>query len=216
MRMKNKKWAIPFLNEHQEIALYNVDYANSALIDFLKSKTLHLEIGTGKGDFILNMAQKNPNDSFLGIEKNTTCLAITAKKIITNEIKNVLLVADDVLKLFAFLPSHSLDTIFLNFSDPWPKKRHAKRRLTYDSYLKEYARILKSNGKLIMKTDNLDLFEFTLESLKNCNFICELVDYDYQGNDNFDTMTEYEAYFRKEGTPIKRLIAKVGQQNEIK
>lgn len=215
MRMKNKKWAIPFLNEHKEIVLYNEEYNNTKLHEFIKHTPTYLEIGTGKGDFILNMSKLDPNGHFLGIEKSVTCLAITAKKIVADNILNVLLVADDVCKIVDYIPSGSVDTIFLNFSDPWPKKRHEKRRLTHKNFLRLYQRILKPNGTIVMKTDNLDLFDFSIQSLTDNNFILENIDYNYDGKSQFDCQTEYETYFRNEKTPIKRLIAKVGNKNEI-
>lgn len=216
MRMKNKKWSIPFLNEHKEIALYEVSYDNELLKDFINHQPLYLEIGTGKGDFILNMAKNNPNAHFIGIEKSITCLAITAKKIVNEDIKNVLLIADDVNKVFAYLPQGSIDKLFLNFSDPWPKKRHEKRRLTYKTFLDEYKKILKSNGEIIMKTDNIDLFNYSIESFTSNGFILEQVNFDYDGLDTNDVMTEYERFFRDEGTKINKLVAKVGSNNEIK
>lgn len=216
MRMKNKKWSIPFLNEHKEIALYEVSYDNELLKDFINYQPLYLEIGTGKGDFILNMAKNNPDAHFIGIEKSITCLAITAKKIVNEDIKNVLLIADDVSKVFAYLPQGSIDKLFLNFSDPWPKKRHEKRRLTYKTFLDEYKKILKSNGEIIMKTDNIDLFNYSIESFTSNGFILEQVNFDYDGLDTNDVMTEYERFFRDEGTKINKLVAKVGSNNEIK
>lgn len=216
MRMKNKKWSIPFLNEHKEIVLYEVSYDNELLKDFINHQPLYLEIGTGKGDFILNMAKNNPNTHFIGIEKSITCLAITAKKIVNEDIKNVLLIADDVSKVFAYLPRGSIDKLFLNFSDPWPKKRHEKRRLTYKTFLDEYKKILKSNGEIIMKTDNIDLFNYSIESFTSNGFILEQVNFDYDGLDTNDVMTEYERFFRDEGTKINKLVAKVGSNNEIK
>ncbi len=216
MRMKNKKWSIPFLNEHKEIVLYEVSYDNELLKDFINHQPLYLEIGTGKGDFILNMAKNNPNTHFIGIEKSITCLAITAKKIVNEDIKNVLLIADDVSKVFAYLPQGSIDKLFLNFSDPWPKKRHEKRRLTYKTFLDEYKKILKSNGEIIMKTDNIDLFNYSIESFTSNGFILEQVNFDYDGLDTNDVMTEYERFFRDEGTKINKLVAKVGSNNEIK
>ncbi len=216
MRMKNKKWSIPFLNEHKEIALYEVSYDNELLKDFINHQPLYLEIGTGKGDFILNMAKNNPDAHFIGIEKSITCLAITAKKIVNEDIKNVLLIADDVNKVFAYLPQGSIDKLFLNFSDPWPKKRHEKRRLTYKTFLDEYKKILKNNGEIIMKTDNIDLFNYSIESFTSNGFILEQVNFDYDGLDTNDVMTEYERFFRDEGTKINKLVAKVGSNNEIK
>lgn len=216
MRIKNKKWSIPFLNEHKEIALYEVSYDNELLKDFINHQPLYLEIGTGKGDFILNMAKNNPDAHFIGIEKSITCLAITAKKIVNEDIKNVLLIADDVSKVFAYLPQASIDKLFLNFSDPWPKKRHEKRRLTYKTFLDEYKKILKSNGEIIMKTDNIDLFNYSIESFTTNGFILEQVNFDYDVLDSNDVMTEYERFFRDEGTKINKLVAKVGSNNEIK
>lgn len=216
MRMKNKKWSIPFLNEHKEIVLYEVSYDNELLKDFINHQPLYLEIGTGKGDFILNMAKNNPNTHFIGIEKSITCLAITAKKIVNENIKNVLLIADDVSKVFAYLPQGSIDKLFLNFSDPWPKKRHEKRRLTYKTFLDEYKKILKSNGEIIMKTDNIDLFNYSIESFTSNGFILEHVNFDYDGLDTNDVMTEYERFFRDEGIKINKLVAKAGSNNEIK
>lgn len=216
MRMKNKKWSIPFLNEHKEIALYEVSYGNELLKDFINHQPLYLEIGTGKGDFILNMAKNNPDAHFIGIEKSITCLAITAKKIVNEDIKNVLLIADDVNKVFAYLPQGSIDKLFLNFSDPWPKKRHEKRRLTYKTFLDEYKKILKTNGEIIMKTDNIDLFNYSIESFTSNGFILKQVNFDYDGLDTNDVMTEYERFFRDEGTKINKLVAKVGSNNEIK
>lgn len=216
MRMKNKKWSIPYLNDHPEVVVSNEEYDQDKLQNFLNNSPLFLEIGTGKGDFICNMAKKNPNSFFLGIEKSTTCLAITAKKVVNAELKNVLLISDDIMNIFANIKKHTIDIIFLNFSDPWPKKRHTKRRLTYETFLNNYREILKENGKIIMKTDNLGLFDFSIDSLKSSNFEIEYINYDYNGLDEFDTMTEYEAYFRNEGTTIKKLIAKVGKENGTK
>ena len=216
MRMKNKKWSIPFLNDHPEVALYEGDYQNEILMNFLKNSPLFLEIGTGKGDFILNMAKNNPNGYFIGIEKNVTCLAITAKKIVSEELKNVLLICDDIEKVFEALAKHSMDKIYLNFSDPWPKKRHAKRRLTYKTFLDRYKSILKEDGRIVMKTDNLDLFEFSIDSFKENGYELEMINFDYDGNDENDVQTEYETYFRNINTPIKKLVAKVGCKDETK
>ena len=100
----------------------------------------------------------------------------------------------------------SIDGIFLNFSDPWPKKRHHKRRLTAINYLNNYYRVLKKGGRLVIKTDNPDLFSFTLENIEGLQFKMISKTDNYQELDEFDTMTEYEQSFREEGTPIHRLV----------
>ena len=104
------------------------------------------------------------------------------------------------------IKDNSIESIFLNFSDPWPKKRHHKRRLTANSFLDNYYRLLKDGGRLIIKTDNVDLFAFTLENLENSKFKIIYKSDDYQDYDEFDTMTEYEQSFREEGIPIHRLV----------
>ena len=196
--------------------MYEASYQDIVLKDFLNKSPLYLEIGTGKGDFILNMAKNDRHSYFLGIEKNVTCLAITTKKIYAEGLSNVLLICDDIENVFEVLPSQSIDRIYLNFSDPWPKKRHTKRRLTYKTFLDRYKNILKKDGRLIMKTDNLDLFEFSLVSLNENGYKLEVVNYDYDGKDENDVQTEYEKYFRDLHTPIKKLIAKVGDFDETK
>lgn len=216
MRMKNKKWSLPFINDHSDI-IYREDTINELSNDsFFDYEELYLEIGTGKGGFISKMAEKNPNKRFLGIEKSVTCLAITAKKVEEAGLNNVRLILGDVNKLIDSLPNHRFKVIFLNFSDPWPKKRHFKRRLTYDTLLKRYSDILIDDGRIIMKTDNVELFDFSQEKLQNNGFEITYLTYQYDGTDEFDVMTEYEEYFRNEGTKINRLIAKKVKDNEVK
>ncbi len=197
MRTKFKAWAEPYLIEHLEISYSQEQIEN--LSDF------YLEIGSGKGDFLLKMAAKFPNLLFVGIEKNVTCAGISAKKLVEGESKAKIIWADaiDVLPL---LKNESVNTIFLNFSDPWPKKRHHKRRLTSDLFLKEYLRVLKKDGRLIFKTDNIDLFNDSLEMFEQTPFKLISKTNNYDGNDEFDASTEYETNFRDKGTPINRVI----------
>ena len=204
MRTKYKPWAKPYLEEHQEITLKEEEIKN--LDNF------YLEIGSGKGDFLIQMASKNPNLFFLGIERNVTCAGFTAKKLVETELQNAKLLYADAERVSPLFKDGSVDIIFLNFSDPWPKKRHHKRRLTSDRFLKEYFRILKPSGKIIFKTDNVDLFEYSIEMFnENPNFKIEVVDNDYNGLDPFDAITEYEAFFREEGTKINRMVVnKIG------
>ena len=108
--------------------------------------------------------------------------------------------------LMGEIKDNSIEAIFLNFSDPWPKKRHHKRRLTAESFLENYYRVLKRGGRLIIKTDNVDLFEFTCENISNSKFKLIFKTDNYMDYDEFDTMTEYEKSFRDEGVPIHRLI----------
>ncbi len=198
MRTKFKAWAKPFLDEHLEISL--------PVEELSSLDNIYLEIGSGKGEFLIKMAKKFPKLSFIGVEKNVTCAGITAKKMVEADVKNAKLIYADAQQLLPNFKDGSVKTIFLNFSDPWPKKRHHKRRLTSDLFLKEYLRVLAKGGRLIFKTDNSDLFKDSLEYFENSSF--KLISYteNYLGDDEFDTSTEYEEFFRKEGTPIKRVI----------
>ena len=204
MRVKFKAWARPYLDKHQDLVLKKPDFNAS----FFKNSKLNMEIGIGKGDFIIDMAKKNPEMSFFGIEKNDTVSGISAKKIVDAEISNIRLCVGDASFLISEIPDCSFDYIFLNFSDPWPKKRHEKRRLTYIKNLIQYFRILKKDGKLCFKTDQRDLYDYTLLALAESPFKqIEACD-DYLGNDSFDAQSEYEKEFRKENKKIYRIIAK--------
>lgn len=198
MRTKFKAWAEPFINEHPEV-MCSFDALNNY-------KNYYLEIGSGKGQFLLDMAKKYPDLTFIGVEKNVTCAGFTAKKLVENEISNAKLIFADIQQIFPSIANESVEAIFLNFSDPWPKKRHAKRRLTSESFLNEYYRVIKRGGKLIFKTDNYDLFTYTLEIIGSSSFKLVEADYSYDGKDPFDTLTEYEANFREQNMPIYRLV----------
>lgn len=198
MRTKFKAWAEPFINEHPEV-MCSFDSLNN-------QGDYYLEIGSGKGQFLLDMALKFPNIKFIGVEKNVTCAGFTAKKLVENNIANAKLVFGDAQMMTPSINSDSVKGIFLNFSDPWPKKRHSKRRLTSESFLLEYFRILKKGAKLIFKTDNYDLFTYSLEIISASPFKLVEANYSYDGKDSFDATTEYEANFRSQGMPIYRLI----------
>ncbi len=198
MRTKFKAWAQPFLDEHKEVQ-YNKEELSSL-------KDFYLEIGSGKGEFLIKMASKNNDKLFIGIEKNVTCSGITAKKLVESKLDNAKLIHDDAINILPMLKEGSVKTIFLNFSDPWPKKRHHKRRLTSVSFLNEYLRVLPKGGKLIFKTDNIDLFNDSLEYFESSPFKLISKTNNYLGEDEFDAATEYEEFFRNEGTPINRVV----------
>ena len=198
MRTKFKAWAEPYINEHREV-MCPFDKLN-------EQGSYYLEIGSGKGQFLLDMALKFPKLTFIGVERNVTCCGFTAKKLVENNITNAKLVFADAGQITPSINDASVDGIFLNFSDPWPKKRHSKRRLTSESFLAEYYRILKKGAKLIFKTDNYDLFTYSLEIISVSSFKLVEANYSYDGKDEFDATTEYEKSFREEGQPIYRLI----------
>lgn len=206
MRLRHRKWGDEFLLENKNL-IKDKDNLDQDFIDFINHDNLRLEIGVGRGDFIVQMALANPNVYFLGVEMSSMALAIAGKKILENEIKNVLLINIDMHYLFEKIGENKFDIIYLNFSDPWPKKRQHKRRLTYPTCLNEYYRELKKEGKVIFKTDNDLLFEDSIPYFEESPLEIISITRDYAVLDNDDKMTEYEKKFRGMNTPIKRLIA---------
>ena len=203
MRTKFKPWAVSYLKEHQEIILDDIEKHQNFF-----AKEIYIEIGSGKGDFILGMSRLYPDINFIAIEKVESVAGVMAKKIVDNDIKNVLIYPGDIVNLFSSLKDKSIGKIFLNFSDPWPKKKHAKRRLTFIKFLNEYYRLLKDDGELIFKSDNDGLYEFSLEEIKLSKF--NLIDntFDYIFDDRCDAMSEYEKKFREKGQKIHRFVLK--------
>ena len=203
MRLKNKKWARPFIETHPDIILNSETFLTS----FSSCKQqVFLEIGSGKGQFLLKMAELLPDARFYGIERALPAIAVAGRKLAEAPRGNVAFVNADVDAILPSLPEGSIAGIFLNFSDPWPKKRHEKRRLTHERYLRAFMQILSSGGRIAIKTDNPDLFAF---SLKNCeklkyNIISSTDDYDM--GDPLDALTEYEESFRAQGIKIHRLV----------
>lgn len=201
MRTKFKQWAVDYLVEHHEIVVDKIDLDNP----FFK-KPISLEIGSGKGDFILAYSQMHPEMNFLAIERVGTVAGMMAKKLVEADVKNVLVFPLNVRVAFEQIPENSVESIYLNFVDPWPKKRHAKRRLTFKSFLDQYYRILKKGGYLYFKSDNDGLFDFTLEEIANSKFRLVSDLKDYQFDEQNDAMTEYERKFRDIGQPIHRIV----------
>lgn len=168
---------------------------------FNNSNPIHIEIGAGKGNFIINKAIQNPNINFIGIEKFDSVLARCLQKI-PDDLNNLKIVRMNALEIEEVF-DHEVDTIYLNFSDPWPKKRWHKRRLTSDVFLEKYDSVFKNDNHIIQKTDNRDLFEYSVISLSNYgytikDFSLDLHNSSIEGN----IMTEYEERFSKKGYPI--------------
>lgn len=176
-------------------------------------KKICIEIGMGKGDFISNMAKLNPDNVYIGIELSPQVLALAIKKLNRFEeenglsLKNLYFMSFDALKLLDYFSENQVEVLYLNFSDPWPKKRHTKRRLTYKDFLGNYKKVLKKDGIIEFKTDNRGLFEYSLVSMQN--FGMEFIDVylDLHKTEVFNVETEYEKKFSPFG-PIYKLVAK--------
>ncbi|MCQ2795479.1 MAG: tRNA (guanosine(46)-N7)-methyltransferase TrmB [Bacilli bacterium] len=202
MRTKYKPWALPFLKEHCDIA-----YPTFKKDKFFDD-TLEMEIGGGKGDFIISQAVKHPKVHFLMIERVISVAAPAVKKIIENDINNIRVIYDNFINVSHALKDNSVNKIYLNFSDPWPKKKHVKRRLTSPLFMNDYYRILKKDGLIVFKTDQKPLYEYTKLVLEKEKFTIILDNPHYNKLDKDDSLTEYEAKFRKEKKTIHRLILK--------
>ena len=171
---------------------------------------LHLEIGCGKGAFITEMARRNPDIQFLAVEKVSSVLVLAMEKAAAAALSNVQFFSGDVMKLADFPLGGKISRIYLNFSDPWPRTKHAKRRLTAPTFLALYKALLVPGGEIVMKTDNVPLFDYSLETLPENGFRIESMTRDLHAeNDPENVMTEYEANFSSKGFPICRLIAKL-------
>ena len=174
---------------------------------FNNDNPIHIEIGMGKGDFIIGMAKKYPNINFIGIEKFDSVIVRAIEKI-EEEIPNLRLIRMDATEIEEVFDKE-VDTIYLNFSDPWPKNRHEDRRLTSLKFLKRYDNIFKNEKVIIMKTDNRKLFEFSLIQFNNYNYKFEEISLDLYNDDIKDNVqTEYERRFHNLGFPIYKVIVK--------
>lgn len=170
---------------------------------------LHLEIGCGKGKFAVEMAQKYPDVLFVAVERDPSALLLAMEKALPLELKNLYFISSDVQKLSEAFAPEEVDCIYLNFSDPWPKAGHAKRRLTHRNFLDQYKRILKPDGAIFFKTDNRGLFDFSLEEFSDCGFRLDKLTYDLHNSEwaEGNIMTEYEKNFSEKGFTINRVEA---------
>lgn len=178
------------------------------------TKKIFVEIGMGKGDFITQMALQTQEYIYIGVELSIQVLAIAIKKLKIYEkennvrLDNLYFMSFDAINLSEIFDGVEVEKLYLNFSDPWPKKRHAKRRLTNERFLKEYKKVLKKDGIIEFKTDNRLLFEYSLVSMQNFGMTFLEVYLDLHKTDVYNIETEYEHKFSKNG-PIYKLVAKI-------
>lgn len=201
MRARHKKWAAPFLSDHPEFYLDKIDGEDP----FFRASPLYLEIGSGKGDFILQMAAKHPGN-YLALEREISVLGTLGKKLAESGLNNVKVRGGDFDKVYEEMKGIAFDAIFLNFSDPWPKKKHWKRRLTTKERLAQMATLLKEGGRFLIKTDNVSLYQFTLEQAPLAGLKIISFTEDYLFDEQSDAMSEYEKNFRAEGKKIHRIV----------
>lgn len=208
MRLKYKPWAADYIAQHPDVILPNPeDYKGKWHEVFGNTNPVHIEVGTGKGQFVLGMAQQNPDINYIGIELFDSVIVCALEKIeAADKPANLRLLKVNGEDLEKFFAKNDVDRVYLNFSDPWPKIRHAKRRLTHENFLKLYENVLVDNGEIHFKTDNRGLFEYSLMSMNAYGMALNYVSLDLHVNMPEDNvMTEYEEKFSKKGQPIYRL-----------
>ncbi|WP_404355835.1 tRNA (guanosine(46)-N7)-methyltransferase TrmB [Cytobacillus firmus] len=206
MRQRNKPWAKDKLAEYPQYVISEPEkYKGMWNEAFDKDQPLHIEIGTGKGRFITGMAKANPDINYIGIELAESVIVTALDRIIEEELPNIKLLNVNANDLRDYFEKGEVNRVYLNFSDPWPKKRHAKRRLTYRSFLNIYEDILVDKGEIHFKTDNQGLFESSLMSFSDYGMLLTFVSLDLHNSDfEGNIMTEYEEKFSSRGSRIFR------------
>jgi tRNA (guanine-N7-)-methyltransferase len=213
MRLRNIPGADDVIKRHPIAVKESKEYKGKWNTLFENSNPIHIEIGMGKGQFILTLAKQNPQINYIGIERYSSVLLRALEKFDTEEfceLTNVRFICMDAMELPDVFEAEEVEKIYLNFSDPWPKKRHARRRLTSTVFFAQYDKVLAKDGVVEFKTDNRPLFEFSLEQVEEAGWKLLGSTFDLhhdaamnQGN----VMTEYEEKFSAQGNPIHKLIA---------
>ena len=209
MRVRKRKGAEEHLANHPQYVILEPEAAKGKWHElFGNDNPIHIEVGSGKGAFITGMAQQNPNINYIGIDIQLSVLSYALDKVLASGAENVKLLRVHGSSLTNYFEDGEVDMMYLNFSDPWPKSRHEKRRLTYKTFLDTYKQILPENGEIHFKTDNRGLFEYSLASFSQYGMVInkvwlDLHASDYEGN----VMTEYERKFSEKGQVIYRVEA---------
>lgn len=214
MRIRKKPLAEQELSQNSHVMQQAEQWKGRWAEYFGNDNPIYVEIGCGKGGFIRQNAKTFPNINFIGIERNLSVVAVAARRT-QEKMPNLALVWDEAKKLSDFFAVGEFQRLYLNFSDPWPKKRLYKRRLTYRGYLQSYREVFGEKGEIFFKTDNRGLFEFSLNEFcadhwQLSNISLDLHNSDFEGN----IMTEYEEKFSAQGMPIYRLEARFGKEAE--
>lgn len=221
MRLRYVKNARELIETHPEYIVDDLEYLQlveqnqldkERYLDlekmFNNKNPLHIEIGMGKGQFIYTLAQQNQDINYIGIEKFDSAIVKGLEKQLEEPLNNLYLLRADAIDLMKLFKPKSVSRVYLNFSDPWPKERHIKRRLTSSGFLKMYESLLIKDGEVHFKTDNKDLFDYSVDSVKTYQMDLKYLSYDLHSESVSNIMTEFEEKFSKKGFLINKLIAK--------
>ena len=206
MRIRKKSNVNEKLLDYNDIVIAAADWRKNFSNE---NEKIFVELGTGKGDFISQLAEINSKINFIGLEMEATVIYAAARKIREKNLSNVRLIIFDINSIEELFNENEIDRFYINFCDPWPKKRHAKRRLTNIKFLEKYKKILKLDGEIQFKTDNRDLFDYSLEQFELINAKVSEVTYNLHDENFPDNIeTEYEKKFSAMGVPINRCVIK--------
>lgn len=209
VRLKKVKGAKEKIEASDYIILEPKKYIGTWQAMFENNHKIHIEIGMGKGNFIIENAKRYPEINFIGIEKFDSVIVRAVEKLdqLEETLPNLKLIRMDALEITEVF-QNEIDTIYLNFSDPWPKKRHQNRRLSSPTFLKKYDSLFQNDKRIVMKTDNRHLFEYSVMSIANYGYQLEALSFDlYQDNVKDNIPTEYEERFVNKGLNIYRMVA---------
>lgn len=216
MRLRHKPWALPEMKE-QEIFINDFSLAKGKWKEiFGNENPIDLELGCGKGDFIIQKATSNPERNFVAIDSKNEVLVYAVRKVMEKNLKNVRFLSMNIEKIEDAFEEDETSDIYINFCNPWPKKSHHKRRLTHPNFLKKYRKISKDNSKVYFKTDDYDLYEASNEYFTEENFKILFKTDDLKENEENNIVTEYEKKFRSFGMPINMIEAVMLNEEDIK
>lgn len=206
MRLRHKPWAKDKLSAYPQYVIQSPeDWKGKWDQAFSQKGPIHIEIGTGKGRFITEMAKVNPSINYIGVELQESVIVSALDRLIEAEVPNLKLMNMNAEKLAEYFEKGEINRVYLNFSDPWPKTRHEKRRLTYKTFLASYESVLDNQGEIHFKTDNQGLFEYSLKSFSEYGMLLKYVSLDLHNSDyEGNIMTEYEEKFSNRGNRIYR------------
>ena len=207
MRLRTKPKALETMLKNPNIVLFKPENKKDKWnLYFDNNRPVYVELGTGKGQFILNNAKRNPDINFIGIDSKNEVLYMALKKILIEDVKNIRLLPFNIENINEVFGNNEIDRLFINFPDPWPKARHEKRRLTSKRFLEKYKDFLKDNSQIILKTDNRPFFDYSVEEIETSGFCITDISYDLVKEKDFENIpTEYEEKFMEKGVKINRL-----------
>ncbi|MDW3796382.1 tRNA (guanosine(46)-N7)-methyltransferase TrmB [Staphylococcus saprophyticus] len=209
MRMRYKPWAEDYLKKEPNIVDIDGSHAGRISEWFDNDQPIYIEVGSGRGQFITTLAAKHPEINFISMEREKSVMIKVLDKVIEQGLTNIKLICNDAIELNDYFKDGEVSRLHLNFSDPWPKKRHTKRRLTYQTYLALYKQVLKDDGEIHFKTDNRGLFAYSLESMSQFGMYFTKINLNLHEEDDEENIeTEYERKFSDKGSRIYRMEAK--------